>query len=248
MKRWTCLLLGVCLLFAMTGCAPEDVVSEPDSSPAVSHQGGQNLPASATGEYNGQTITMSYKVTDVRYPWDMRSIEMQQGYAVFYDYSWYEEYKKTGTHPYEGGTWNIMDRNGNVLLDEPYSELRPFNKDGITVAKKQDGSYVRLNTKLEETTITEQECTAFRRDNNNDICEEWVSCYSCVYDGLAIYVEYKDGVAYAGLADKDKHVIIPAFIPIYYNDRIESLHLSEDVAFVEDEVSGNIAIITVTRS
>ncbi len=34
MKRWSCFLLSVCLLFAMTGCASQGVTSDPDSSPA----------------------------------------------------------------------------------------------------------------------------------------------------------------------------------------------------------------------
>ncbi len=232
MKKWLCFVLaGILLLLSLAGCSEKSNI------------------LSATAEYNGQTITMSYKVTDVIYPWDMRSIEMQQGYAVFYDYTWYKEYEESGVNPYPGDTWNILDKNGRRLLTEPYMHLTSFNKDGVTVAKKMDGSCVQLNTKLEETPITEQEYTDFWRNPENDTCStEWSSCLSCVENGLAIYVEYKDKKAYAGLADQDRNVIIPAFIPIYYSEMIEHLHLSEGVAFVEDDATDNIGIISITRT
>ncbi len=35
MKRWICFLLGVCLLFAMTGCAPHGVTDDDSSAPAA---------------------------------------------------------------------------------------------------------------------------------------------------------------------------------------------------------------------
>lgn len=236
MKRWLCLALGVLLLC----CASCD---------------GKSGLLSATGEYNGKTITMSYKVTDVNYPEDMRSIEMQQGYAVFYDYTFWDSL--SDTNPYPGDTWNILDRDGNRLLTEPYKHLSSFNKAGITVAQKMDGSYVQLNTKLEETAITEQEHLDFCLDSKNNMCSKTYPKgefnYSCINNDLAIYVELKEkdsyaGTAYAGLADKDGNVIIPAFIPVSFYKMTERLHLSEDVAFVEDSSTGNIGIITITRS
>ncbi len=238
MKRWLCLVLTGILLLCCTACGKSNVLS-------------------ATGEYNGQTITMSYTVTDVPYPEDMRSIEMHQGYAVFYDYTWYKEAEEIGVNPYPGDTWNILDKEGNRLLDEPYKNLTSFNKEGITVAQKMDGSYVQLNTKLEETPITDQEYIDFQQDSKNNLCSKTYPRgdyhYSCVNGNIAIYVELKDvdsyaGEAYAGLVDKDGNVIIPAFIPISFYKMVERLHLSEGVAYVEDAATNNIGIITITQS
>ena len=136
-------------------------------------------------------------------------------------------------------------------------KLTSFNKEGITVAQKRDGSYVQLNTKLEETAITEQEHLDFCLDPENNMCSKIYPKgefnYSCINNDLAIYVELKEkdsyaGKAYAGLADKDGNVIIPAFIPVSFYKMVERLHLSEDVAFVEDSATGNIGIITIARS
>jgi len=237
MRKWLCLVFTGILLLCCTSC---------DSKSDVLY---------ATGKYNGQTITMSYKVTDVVYPLDMRSIEMQQGYAVFYDLSFWDSL--SDTNPYPGDTWNILDRDGNRLLTEPYKRLSSFNKAGITVAQKMDDSYVQLNTKLEETAITEQEYRDFCWDPENNTCNKTYPKgefnYSCINNDLAIYVELKEkdsyaGTAYAGLVDKDGNVIIPAFIPVSFYKMVERLHLSEDVAFVEDSATGNIGIIAITRS
>lgn len=231
MKRWICLVLTSILIFCCTACdGNSDILS-------------------ATGKYKEQTIMMSYKVTDVQYPWDMRSIEMQQGYAVFYDYMWRE---KKGVNSYTGDTWNILNRDGTRMLNNPFMALQPFNKLGITVAQKMDGSYVQLNTKLKETAITEQEYNNFCLDYENNLCSKkypkGIYTYSCINDGLAIYVEYKDTTAYVGLADDEGNVVIPAFIPVSFQKMTERLHLSEDTAFVEDSATGNIGIIVITRS
>ncbi|MBE6778784.1 MAG: hypothetical protein E7541_05295 [Ruminococcaceae bacterium] len=232
MRKWFGLMLAMVLLLCCTSCDEKSDI------------------LSATSEYNGKTITMSYKVTDVKYPWDMRSVEMQQGYAVFYDYTFWDSL--SNTNPYPGDTWNILDRDGNRLLTEPYKHLAPFNKAGITVAQKMDGSYVQLNTKLEETLITEQEHLDFCLDSKNNMCSKTYPKgefnYSCINNDIAIYVEFKNETNYVGLVDKDGSVIIPAFIPISYNKMVEHLHISEDTAFVEDATTGNIGIITITRS
>lgn len=234
MKKWICLLLAITTIVCVTAC-------DNTQKPADTHS-----PTVATGEYNGQTITMSYMVTEVGYPADMRSIAMQQGFAVFYDHA------KIGANNYDGDTWNLLDRNGNRVLTEPYQDLASFNKDGIAVAKKMDGTYVQLNIKLEETAITEQEYLDFSLDAKNYPCTteypQGEGNYSCLSGDLALYVEYKDTTAYVGLVDKSGNVIIEAFIPIYYSDVTEHLHLSEDIAFVEDVTTNNIGIITITRS
>ncbi len=237
MKKWLCLVLGICMLLAMTGCE------------------GKSDVLSSTGEYNGQKITMSYKVTDVNYPEDMRSIEMQQGYAVFYDRTFWDP--ASDTNPYPGDTWNLLDRDGNRLLNQPYMYLTSFNNEGVTVAQKMDGSYVQLDIRLKETPITEQQYTAFQLDGKNNLCSKTYPQgeyhYSCVNNEMAIYVEMKDKDSYAGealvgLTDKDGNVIIPAFIPIHYSKMTERLHLSEGMAFVQDYVTNHIGIITVTQS
>lgn len=193
----------------------------------------------ATGEYNGQTVTMSYAVTDVAYPKDMRSIVMHQGYAAFYD----------APENAEEDAWNLLDRNGNRMLEKPYLALQSFNEQGVTVAQER-GFYVQLDTDLKATVITEKTYQDFCADTANDPCHKKFPQgdldYSCLEDGLAIYVEYEDETAYAGLVDENGTVIIPAFIPIKYLPTVERLHLSEGIAFVEDLDTGRIGMITVT--
>ena len=241
MKKWLSLIMVLAILLCVTACG-----AKPDASDKNNEDG---TPKKA-GEYNGQTITMSYTVTDVEYPSDMRSIAMQQGYAAFYDYTF--KNSTTGTNTYSGDTWNFLDQNGNRVLSEPYTELESFNKNGVAVAQKMDGTYVQLNTKLEETPITEQEYLDFCLDANNTACNQTYpqgeGRYSCLEDGLAIYVEYVDGKAYAGLVDKNGTVIIKAYIPISYSEMVERLHLSEGVAFVEDAATSHIGMISVVRS
>lgn len=254
MKKWMSILLAGVMLVGLCGCNNTPDVSDDDSSittttitttaTTTTTKTNAATPMVATGEYNGQTVTMSYIVTKVNYPGDMRSIEMRQGYAVFYDY--------TAIASNGGDRWNLLDRNGNRVLSEPYMELESFNQQGIAVAQKENGAYVQLNTKLEEKIITEQEYTSFCLDSANYPCNreypQGEGDYSCLNDGLAVYVEYKGTTAYAGLADENGNVIIEAFIPIYYNAMIERLHLSENVAFVEDITTNNIAMIIITRS
>ncbi|MBQ7089407.1 MAG: hypothetical protein IJN04_07195 [Clostridia bacterium] len=241
MKKWLSLIMVLAILVCVTACG---------AKPDASDKNNEDEALKKTGKYNGQTITMTYTVTDVEYPSDMRSITMQQGYAAFYDYTF--KNSTTGTNTYSGDTWNFLDRNGNRVLSEPYTELESFNKNGVAVAQKMDGTYVRLNTKLEETPITEQEYLDFCLDANNTACNQTYprgeGRYSCLENGLAIYVEYVDGKAYAGLVDKNGTVIIKAYIPISYSEMVERLHLSEGVAFVEDAATSHIGMISVVRS
>ncbi len=241
MKKWLSLIMVLAILVCVTACG---------AKPDASDKNNKDEALKKTGEYNGQTITMTYTVTDVEYPSDMRSITMQQGYAAFYDYTF--KNSTTGANTYSGDTWNFLDQNGNRVLSEPYTELESFNKNGVAVAQKMDGTYVQLNTKLEETPITEQEYLDFCLDANNTACNQTYpqgeGRYSCLEDGLAIYVEYVDGKAYAGLVDKNGTVIIKAYIPISYSEMVERLHLSEGVAFVEDAATSRIGMISVVRS
>ena len=241
MKKWLSLVMALAMLVCLTACG---------AKPDASDKNNEDEALKKTGKYNGQTITLSYTVTDVEYPSDMRSIAMQHGYAVFYDYTF--KNSTTDTNTYSGDTWNLIDRNGNRVLSEPYKELESFNKNGVAAAQKMDGSYVQLNTKLEETPITEQEYLDFSLDANNSPCNQTYpqgeGNYSCLDDGLAIYVEYVDDIAYAGLVDANGTVIIRAYIPIYYSKMVERLHLSEGIAFVEDAATGRIGMISVVRS
>ena len=238
MKKLLSLIMVLAMLVCMTACgAKPDASDKNDEDDALKN----------TGEYKGQTVALSYTVTDVEYPSDMRSIAMQQGYATFYDYTFTDS--TTGTNTYAGDTWNFLNQSGKRVLSEPYMELESFNKNGLTVAKKMDGTYVQLNTELKETPITEQEYLDFCLDANNYPCNQTSpqgeGRYSCLEDGLAIYVEYVDGKAYAGLVDENGTVIIKAYIPISYSEMVEQLHLSEGVAFVEDAATGRIGMIAV---
>jgi len=241
MKRIISLTLCLALLFCLcsfSGCEKDEALS-------------------ATGEYNGQKITMTYKVTDITYPWDMRGIHMSQGYAIYYDHTWLEEHPHASYDPHVTDAWNMIDQNGTPMIEEPYLDLMSFNSEGKTVARKQDGTYVSLNTKLKETPISYEEWLAFSAnpENNPRLDAETIKIFddgtgtSYVYEGLAIYVEPgSDKIMRAGLMDRDKNVIIPAFIPVCYSAMIETLYLFEDVAFVEDYETNKIGIVTVTRT
>jgi len=241
MKRIISLTLCLALLFCLcsfSGCEKDEALS-------------------ATGEYNGQKITMTYKVTDITYPWDMRGIHMSQGYAIYYDHTWLEEHPHASYDPHVTDAWNMIDQNGTPMIEEPYLDLMSFNSEGKTVARKQDGTYVSLNTKLKETPISYEEWLAFSAnpENNPRLDAETIKIFddgtgtSYVYEGLAIYVEPgSDKIMRAGLMDRDKNVIIPAFIPVCYSAMIETLYLFEDVAFVVDYETNKIGIVTVTRT
>ncbi len=233
MKKGLCLLLVGALLLCFTGC-------QKDSS------------LSATGEYNGQTITMSYKVTDVVYPQDMRSMPVVNGYAPIYDASWYEAEE----NPYSGDTWNVLDRQGNLLFENPYLYVTHFNAEGKAAAKKHDGTFVLVTANGQETPITEQEYIDFETTHDH-LDAEYPTTYpeqtgSAIYQGLVLYVkpvgEETGRECLVGLADTEGNVIIPAFIPINFSYYTEHLYMNEDVSLVQDFSTDNIGIITITRS
>lgn len=118
-KRFLCVALcAVFLLCGGTGC---QLIPNPHVR---------------TGTYNGQTITMEYTLkTNLEYPVGMGYIPMINDYAVFWDMSDYGP-------KVQGDTWNALDRQGEVLFDEPYMELTYFNSNGQAAAQKQSGGYV----------------------------------------------------------------------------------------------------------
>ncbi len=207
----------------------------------------------ATGEYKGKTVTATYTVTDVPYPWDMQAIPTVNGYAHLYDYSKYEEY------PNMMGRWNAMDSHGNLLFEVPYRQLSYFSKEGVAVAQKQNGDYVSVTTAGEETPITEQEFERLYRQyyGGQTPPKEYASKTpagaleggSNLYRGLALYIEPSTGGTYlVGVADTDGNVIIPAYVRVSYSEMTEHLYLDEGTAYVEDALSGLLGKITVTIS
>ena len=233
MKKGLCFLLIGALLLCFTGC-------QKNSSTL-----------SATGEYNGQTITMSYQVTDVVYPQDMRSIPVVNGYAPIYDASWYESEE----NPYPGDTWNVIDRKGNLLFKEPYLYVTHFNAEGKAAAKKHDGTFVLVTADGNETPISEQEYQDFKNTYDR-LKAEYPSAYpeqagSAIYQGLVLYVktvnEENNWDCLVGLADTEGNVIIPAFIPIRFSHYTEHLYMNEDVSLVQDFSTDNIGVITIER-
>ncbi len=234
MKKGLCMLLTGALILCLTGCST-------------------NCPVySLSGTYNEQEITMSYKVTDVVYPQDMRSIPVVNGYAKVYDASWYEAKE----NPYEGDTWNAIDMEGNLLFQEPYLYLTHFNSGGQAAAKKYDGTFVLVTANGDETSITEQQYQDFEKQYDQ-LETEYPDTYpegrgSAIYQGLVLYVESVKGdtdwECLVGLADTEGNVIIPASIPVSFSHFTESLYMNEDRAIVQDFATGHIEIISITRS
>ena len=105
-----------------------DPTSRPDVEPFV-------IPDPVTGTYNGKTITMQYAaVTDYIYPGDnLRPTYFSNGYAGFHYYG------KIGEEEhYVGGTF--MDKTGKMICEPIYSNVAPFNSDGIALVIKQKKS------------------------------------------------------------------------------------------------------------
>ena len=206
----------------------------------------------ATGEFYGGKVTMTYTVTDVPYPFDMRYIPTVNGYAHFFDRSEYTEFTYTDR-------WNALDKDGRPLFEEKYEELSYFSADGVAVAKKQSGEYVSVTTAGEETPITEEEFERLYKQWYSDQSSAGREVYpsarpdgavsvSSLYNGaLALYVAPSEDNTYlVGLMDSTGKVVIPAFIRVQFFEHTEHLDLHEGVAYVDDFLSNRMGKITVT--
>ncbi len=207
----------------------------------------------ATGKHNGKTVTATYAVTDLPYPWDMRTIPTVNGYAHIYDYSQY------GNHAYAGDTWNALDSRGERVFEVPYRQLSYFGEDGVAVAQRQDGDYVSVTTAGKETPITAEEFERLYRQINehNEPDKARPTGYpegalqgeSNLYGDLALYVlPSTDGTYLIGVTDAAGNIVIPAYIRTEYVPTAETLCFDEGVAYVRDALSGRLGRITVTTS
>ena len=237
-KRFLCVALcAVFLLCGGTGC---QLIPNPHVR---------------TGTYNGQTITMEYTLkTNLEYPVGMGYISMINDYAVFWDMSDYGP-------KVQGDTWNALDRQGEVLFDEPYMELTYFNSNGQAAAQKQSGGYVLVTAEREETPITEAEYYEFEKEisakyressikfsETNEVqCVEHSSTIGYVYDGLAPYVQTNgEGTYLLGLVNDEGSIVIPACLPIDFLWYVDHLTMHEDTLIIND--FGYIGFVTITRS
>lgn len=111
-----------------------------------------NLPGPVTGTYDGQTITMGYRVvTDHAWIFDnLTPSAFENGYAMVYDFT--REYDDGIIS--ERGTY--MDKDGHKLTEPLYKYMRPFNSEGRAVAQKIDGSWVFLDRAGNESPADEE--------------------------------------------------------------------------------------------
>ena len=122
-----------------------------DSSAALSSTTENNpaLPSPVSGSYNGQTVTMQYKMV-LDYVWtgdNLRPFAFVNGYLPFYYY---------GTDNDEdlvGGTY--LDKDGRMICEPIYIDVNPFNTEGIGLAKKEDGTWVYLDKNGDESPADE---------------------------------------------------------------------------------------------
>ena len=220
---------------------------------------------SATGEYNGQKITMSYEVrTDIACDYYLGTV-VSNGYAVFYDIEVEQDYRDPTIKV--GNTYNVIDLQGRRVFDSPYGNLWNFDADGWAAAQKRTGEYVLVSVNGEEKNCTEEEYKVAREKTQiqnkhyikrpsgidyPDSAEYEYAYTGPVYQGLATYtvpMEQKDGMnsLLLGLCDENSNIIIPAFIPVTGNGGrgAANYYMNEDTIIICDD--GHYGIIKITR-
>ena len=154
MKRWTAgltasilaamLLLGGCTEApaGSNGVESKETSSATGTSTATTASPAVEIPEPVTGTYNGQTITMKYRlVTD--YVWTVDNLKpyaFVNGYLPFAYYGTQSSFEN-----FVGFTF--MDREGQLLTEPIYVKLYPFNSEGIALAQKKEGTWVYIDKK-----------------------------------------------------------------------------------------------------
>lgn len=216
---------------------------------------------SATGEYNGQKISMTYSgPTDIPFPYDMSFMKQVNGYTVFFDYSNYVE-----GDIYTAG-FNVMDAEGNILFDKVYDGMTHVDEEGWCAVQeypREAGVYRMLHVSGESYAITKEEFYSHfdkmyeAYDKYNDFAQEpdflalrdgQYTGY--LYNGLAPYVmlnpdEESRYYYLMGLCDAEGNIVIPAFIPACHDVKGAVIALSEDRIYFQDY--DKIGYVTVTR-
>ena len=218
-----------------------DPTSRPDVEPFV-------IPDPVTGTYNGKTITMQYAaVTDYIYPGDnLRPTYFSNGYAGFHYYG------KIGEEEhYVGGTF--MDKTGKMICEPIYSNVAPFNSDGIALVIKQkksgwpggDGPWLYLDsTGTEKGECTEDPDIWLINDieKSNTELTNGSKRIGRYYNGLAPFIQDQK----LGFVDENKEVVIPASYPVITSEFTPLYVFNEDLLIVNAQ--GRIAIIEIIRS
>lgn len=136
MKKLFCIALTLCLLtLPLCGCSGDAIPEKPMAT--VTTTNSETFPAPVSGTYQDQTITMQYKtVTDLNWQTDMQPTRFVNGYAVVYFYS--EE---------AGLECGLIDTSGKLTFKSTeYISLSDVHADGRLLAKKEDDTYVCLDT------------------------------------------------------------------------------------------------------
>ncbi len=240
MKRIVIIVAVVCALL-FCGCNTEGSLT------AQSTEGGNT---SSVAEHKNKTVALEYNIkTDIPFPIDLAYIRMTNGYAVFYHYSEHSD------------GWNAIDMQGNLVFDESYLQLTAFDSNGWAAAQKHTGEYVAVNSKGEETSITEAEFEEIRDWLSDKYKEEFseqkdtdeikdvedTTAVGFYYNGLAPYAEKIENWNYLlGLIDSEGRVVVEAFIPIEFSWYTDALSMYEDTIIIND--NGYIGIVNVVRS
>ena len=116
-------------------------------------RGGGNQPekvTTATGTYKGQTITLSLtKETDFVAGEDF--LFYNNGYMTFLDITNTMEAEQPEIE------YSCLDVNGKKLFTINCDSILPVNQDGVTYARLEDGTCVRVNLNGDQTEISEDE-------------------------------------------------------------------------------------------
>jgi len=183
-----------------------------------------NLNQSATGTYNGKTITLRYcGYSELEWPMDnLVPHVFYQDYSIVY--IWRDDKLYI----------NYMDKTGKLLNNQLYQETSNnfFDDDGMVLVQQLDGEWVYLDKSgdaiVQGTKPANEQTNEFTDWDKSDVTVEVLDGENVakVYEGL--YPLVKDDKL--GLADIDGNVIIPptfpctgtgfSYYPVMYGDLI----------------------------
>lgn len=163
--------LALVLLLSLTACGATDIVgnSQPTTQGESSADAGEPStenapPTTATGTYNGKTVTLTLDiVTEIPYTSSgFLPTKFLNGYAPYSEEDQAVSYS------------NYIDRSGKRLLDSGYADVTHFSADGIAVVKKANGEWVKIDTTGQElAAATDEERISWQHLGvySNYVCE-----------------------------------------------------------------------------
>ncbi len=217
-----------------------------------------DVPAPISAVWGNKKVTLECDiVTDIRWPSDMGVIYYKNDYAVFCNYGKYSE-----PIDYETLGFNVLDKNGNIVLAENLQNLSDFDSNGIAKVHYENklDKFYYINLKGERidkeaydgynvTGPEQADCEALgiRHEGVGRyyIGETEVNHIGNNYNGLIPFlVGLPDSSnSLLGLMDTDLNIVIPATMEVYLPYHL-GFYISEDRLVVN--LDGRIAILKLT--